>query len=375
MPVHEALKYAGEFCEKVSVSYTGRSGAPLLFGQMPEVLKPLTLFLTYQQHQLGLLRNSFVLGMENAKAGNVGSAVKAFGALAGIQALQTGLFGLGGVAFSSLYDDMLYLMEQAGMPLNLPTTKEIGRKVDRWLDPAFGQKNIATLGITSELLGYDVSSSGKGVSMQASTAVMQTAATMLEAAVLSGKWALGKTVNPEFYPTKKETYEFAKTLPGSLKGTAEYLIKEDSLSDIVKVALGEKQDKGVSGKDVNLPTYDRTPAEARMRMAFGLVSNHEAQANITENIFNQKQAIIAQKIQHVDQLIKEGGLNDKQLQAAILDLAIDTNQMPATVVQQIINYKLSQQKTPEQRRFQPGSVKGLMDFQQYREIRGQEPKQ
>lgn len=369
MSHQEALKYAAEYADKVSVPYSERAGAPLLFGMAPDALKPITMFLTYQQHQLGLLNNTIKLTIENSRQGDYAAASKAVSALVAVQAMNVGLFGLGGAAFAQLYDALAYMVDWPGV-------KELGRKFDRgFLDDVYskmglkGKSDLATFGAISEALGYDLSGSGSGVSISVSTAFPRFLQMVAQGAVLAGKFVGGK-MNERWQPTDKEIWDWANTLPQNVRGYVEYALKHDKDS-LIEVMTKANQDRRV-GKDINLPLDGyRTTTEAKMRLAFGVLSTQERQQQLTENIDNMHEQKIKERVTQYNQLIKEHKFSSEEFNKAVNDLYTLAGQAPATTINIIKEFEKQKVMTQEERRFKGSTIGGMLPYQRYQKYQEQ----
>jgi len=357
----DALKYAAEFTDKVAVPYSTRAGAPIFFDKLPNVARPMTMFLTYQQHQLGLINNSIKLATSNLNQKNYGSAVKAIGSLVAFQAMNVGLFGLAGGAFTQLWDLFAYMFDFRG-------TKEVGRIMDRKFfdEPAkalgINGSDLMAFGALSQMTGYDISGSGSGVSVNVSTAFPRFISQVALGAVLAGKFAAGKTINPDMQPTDKEVWDWAQGLPVNLRGSAEYLIK-----------MGGDDFKRRVGKDINLPLDGyRTETEANVRAVFGLLSLQEKHQQLTEGFDNTHEQKLVKKVEHINQLLKERKYTEKEKLEAVRELADLMGVMPATVVSMIVNQDKQATKTQAQRRFS-GSLSGEKRYQRFQEYQEQQP--
>lgn len=359
MSHQEALKYAAEYTDKVSVPYSQRAGAPLLFGEVPDILRPLTMFLTFQQHQLGLLNNGIQLTKAAYRGKNYGAMSKVIGSMLAVQAFNMSLFGLGGLAFSQPYDVLAYLWD-------LPGVKELGRTFDRkFFDDimkSMGKEgsNLAAMGALSEFTGYDLSGSGSGVSINVSTAFPRFIQMAWQGMLLSGRAGLGN-IDSRWKPTDKEIWEWANTLPQNVRGVVEYLLRHDKAEFMRRV-----------GKDINLPLDGyRTTTEQNMRLMFGVLSTKERQQQLDESIYNTHEQKIKEKVARYDQLIKENKFNSQEFNEVVQELYELTGQSPATVVNIYKEYEKQKAMTQEQRKFKNGSLGGLMPYQRFQKFQEQ----
>lgn len=364
MKHEDALKFAGEFTDKVAVPYSMRAGAPLLFSQVPAPFRSLTMFLTYQQHQLGLLNNSLQIASANKAMGNYGAVVKAYSSLAALQALNVSLFGLGALPFSGMYDGAAYLMKLMGI-------KEMGRLFDRFLDdkiPGFKDKNFMSMGAISQMVGYDVSSSGSGVNIMMSTVGPRIIEHIATASVLGMQWARG-IFDPAKQATDKELWEWASTLPGSVKGHAEFLIR-GGWGDAARGAMKSH----VISKDINKPlAEERTPAETAIRVWTGLETVQAKQAQVSESIYNQKIQQNREVVDRILQLDKEGKLVGKELAKAHSEIARMYGTDPDTAIRVIVQAREEALKTQDQRVVKGATLADLLNYQLHQNIRKQEP--
>lgn len=357
----DALKYAAEFTDKVAVPYSTRAGAPFFFDKMPGIARPMTMFLTYQQHQLGLINNSIKLAANNWNQKNYGSATKAISSLIALQAMNVGLFGLAGGAFTQLWDLFAFMFDFRG-------TKEVGRIMDRKFfdEPAkalgINGSDLMAFGALSQMTGYDISGSGSGASFNVSTAFPRFISQVALGAALAGKFVYGKTVDANKLPTDKEIWDWAQGLPVNLRGNAEYLLR-----------MGGKDFKRRVGKDINLPLDGyRTETEANVRAVIGLLSLQEKHQQLTEGFDNTHEQKLVKKVEHINQLLKEGKYTEKEKLAAVRELADLMGVMPATVVSMIVNQNKEATKTQAQRRFS-GSISGEKRYQRFQEYQEQQP--
>ncbi len=322
------------------------------------------MFLTYQQHQLGLLNNSLQIASANKAMGNYGAVVKAYSSLAALQALNVSLFGLGGLAFSGMYDGAAYFMKLMGI-------KEMGRLFDRFLDnkiPGFKDKNFMSMGAISQMVGYDVSGSGSGVNIMVSTVGPRIIEHIATASVLGMQWAKG-IFNPTKQATDKELWEWANTLPGSAKGHAEFLIR-GGWGDAARGAMKSH----VISKDINKPlAEERTPAETAIRVWTGLETVRAKQAQVSESIYNQKIQQNREVVDRILQLDKEGKLVGKELAKAHSEIARMYGTDPDTAIRVIIQAREEALKTQDQRVVKGATLADLLNYQLHQNIRKQEP--
>ncbi len=369
MSHEEALAFGGKFADMVSVPYSKQLGTPSIISRMPIAGTAITMFTTYQMHMLGLLRQQLAILGESARGKNPAATSQALGSMVGLQLMNIGFFGLGGLAFVQNWNEIVKLVNTI-FKTDYATSQEWGREIDAKVkEHGVDTGNLFARGAVSNQVGFDISSSGSGPALQAPTAAVNAYATLIQGAILTGRWASGSP------PTQKEQWEWARNLPKTVQGPMEYMIKNNWVyDDVVKTVMGEKKDFSAT-KDINMQGIERTRAQTLLRLSFGLKSNAEAAYNQSEAIDITKQAQIKNKVNYLMQRLKETPASKfgPVQRGWVNELAQIAGSDPDEVVDAIINYKQKTKMTPDQRRAQHlESIGGIKKYQQFEEQRSLE---
>lgn len=371
----DAIEYAGRVSKEVSVPYGGESGAPLAFGKLG-AMRLMTTFMTYSQHMLGMHHNQVSM-MWNAKNG--AAKANALGSLVGVIGLQTMLYGIAGVPFMQNYDQIAFW---AGKWFNkaFPSSKEIARYGDKALSEHVGteiSKDLLTFGLASKYqtraasLGYlgdmDLSGSGSGANISMSTVALKTAQTVIDATLLAEKTGHG-FLDPTKAPTKKEIGEWVKTLPTLSKTTTNLLyLNNDKFSDVVKFAMDLEGAKPVHRPNYREPTKNgeviKNPQEVRITL-FGGSPLEQRQGEITEQVIARKEAVIRNKLDHLEQLAKEAPATKKEFFIQELaKLRPETGLDVEAVTRAVMKFEKEKQLSPEARQIinLSPTLKGIRD--------------
>lgn len=360
----DALRMGGKFADLVSVPYSKQLGTPALLAQLPVVGSVLSMFMTYQLHQLGLLKQQFEVVKQSSYTGNPKALAYSMGSMLGLQAMNISLFGLGGAALVQNWDQIVKAVNTI-FKTDFKTSKELGRDLNQLAqEHGVNLHHVLEHGAISEGIGYDISSSGSGPGPQLPDAVAEGVAQLIAGAVLTGRFFTNVP------PTQKEKWEWAKTLPKSVQGMAEYAIKEDHFSDVVAKAMGEKKDYSVDPKDINDPgDYERTQRDVMVRLLTGLKSVGETSTNTTNALFNIGEANIKNLSSYQIQWLKEnltkwGPREDKIL----LDLALTTGANPRDTITSLIDYFKNNRLSTEEKlalKIHAGELEGIFRYQRF----------
>lgn len=363
-PHEEALKAAGRFTDMISVPYSREFGAPTMLSKIPVVGSALSVFVTYQQHMLGLLNQQLALTSRSVKEANPKALGTALTTMASTQAVNIALFGLAGMAGMSNWDAIARLLN-SWFGSDVLTTKELGRVLDDTLaQNGMDTSSVFSHGYASQVLPGqpDITGSGSGPGWALPTAAFSAAGTALAAAILTTKKFSDRP------PSKKEVWEVTRTMPKIPQTFFEYALKNDHLEDIWKTWIGEKPDYSPM-KDINLPGQLRTLQETRMRMSFGVKSLREQDFNTSVAITNMKEQRIRDRTNKAIQLLKEGKLSPEQEQKIYNDLAMDAFVMPEQVMDAVIEYEMKKRMTEDERKALGGTT--LQGFRKYEEYNKQ----
>jgi hypothetical protein len=346
MPKQEALNAAAKEANKISVPYDADVGAPTLLNKLPAVAKPIVMFMTYNQSQLGLFHESL---RTVARAGKVGPKAMA-DALAGLLAIQatnvTLLGGLGGAVYLKNWDDAARAFNKA-LGSDLPTADVLARHFGG-LSGSASVNKILNYGATSTLLGADLSNSGQGAALQGAFAGYDMTLALAGFALLGLKKATYGEV------TKKEAWDAAQKLPPQIKGVLEHLIKAKNYADIAKKFTGEMKDYKPMPGDIEEKHSDRTLKEVWINSG-GMNSLEQSDAATTEQITKMKDQSRAAEVSHKLQVLKEGNVSSKRRDQLVDDLLVQLYKTPEEVIGAIIRHETNKATTEELRKAKDAS--------------------
>lgn len=368
MSKQEALALAGRFADLVSVPYSKQLGAPSLLARLPIVGTAMTMFLTYQQHQFGLIHQQFTMTKESVKAGNAHATAYALGSMVGLQAMNVSLFGLGGLVMMDNWNDAVHAINNF-FKTNFPNSQDMGRHIDKFLkDKGIDTFHTFAHGAVSENIGYNISSSGSGASMHSSTAVFEGIANIVAGAVLLSRELTG--YKP---PTKKETWEWARQLPKSIQGPLEFIIKEKHFGDVLDKIQGKMQDT-TAMKDINDDGIPRTPRDTLIRLLTGLKSTSETAFNSSVNINTQNKAQLKAKMDYYLQWLKENPGPSERKSQFLTEMAREAAKDPASTIDSIMDYRMKNKLKPDIREGMGdmNSLEGMMNYKRYLQERQME---
>lgn len=364
MPEEAAIHAAGAFGKTISVPYSAEVGQPVVINRLPTMIKPLVLFSTYNAHMISLASQGFRILSEAVSSRNPSAIVHAMAGLASVQAINVGLFGLGGLVMTKEYNDITkFINETFGTAI--PDTTWMARKIAGW---AGTKGDVLENGALSRTMGYDVSGSGQGANMSMPLAGLDAIKSIGEAAILALRYA-GSQAGVGQKPSKAETWEWAKTMPSQWRGAVEYMIKEPSMKDMVSKLYGETKDWSVGhnsqgGQDINALGLPRTHSQTIIHALTGMIPNQEAEANKSLKIEKQQKAEEEFDAGKTIQRLKEGNMSQAEQSKAILMLSQKWWKDPGSIIDQMINAKMNQSMSDEQRRGM-GATKDLESMEWY----------
>jgi hypothetical protein len=362
MSERDAIEWAGRMSKEVSVPYGAETGSPLAFGKMG-ALRPLSTFMTYGQHMLGLHRNQIAL----MKQGNAKVRATAFNSMASTIALQAMLYGIAGIPFMSNYDQIAYIVAKF-FGFDMPSSKEIARNGDVKLEKYIGKElsqNLLTFGLASKyqarlvtagyLGDFDLSGAGSGAGFTVSTAAARMLGLTWDMALLSGKAVAGLT-DPAKAPTKKDIAEVVKQLPTAPKNFAQMtILSKDPFSDILATAVPMYQWKHpLHRPNRTEPTQYGSKRESVVEARTALYGGNplaQRQGEITEQIIARKEAIIKDQLDNLVQHMKEAPRTEKGYYLKKLEKLVSTTgvDLEATV-NAVMKFEMEKGLTPEGRR-------------------------
>mgnify|MGYP000107722397 FL=1 len=364
MPEAQALASAGKFADQIGVPYSKGMGVPTALANASVVPQLFSLFASYNLHMLGLINHQIAISQAGIKTGKFNAAQKGVNSIIGLQALNTTLFGLAGMALVQNWDDLVYVANKY-FGTEWKTSSEFARKMDAKL----GTKGLLTHGVISQQLGYDIASSGTGPSIQAPTASLRLFEMLVGGMVLGGKW-----ITDDAKVTKEETWNWAKGLPRPYATVAEYLIKNDHFSDVIKQAQGLEPDYSPS-KDINLPGIERTKTETLIHMLSGLKSVREQDFNLSNRIFQSNEQRMQNEFNHYVQHLKEKPFFGPKEKEMLLEFAQKAGHDPDEALRAVVEYQQQKKMTPDQRvGTKADSLLGAKRYQRWQEQRALEGK-
>jgi hypothetical protein len=385
----QAREYAGRVSREVNVPYDPETGSPLAFGRMG-ALRPLTTFMTYQQHMLGMHRQQLSLMYQGAKQGKWDVAGNAGLAALSMVGINTLLYGLGGMTGMATYDQIAYWLSKAGY--DFPSAKELGRKLDVTLQPYLGKelsKDLTTLGLASKyqlmamsggyLNGIDQAGAGSGPTFQISTAMMRMLGIAIDTTLLSTKAVQG-IFDPVKAPTKMEIQEWAKALPAQQRSLVQMMLNNNNttFSDVMKslVPMMELDKKTYRpNRDPSQRGEPRVDARELRTSVFG-TPLEQKQGDITEQIIARKTAYYKEIIKGLEQKYKEAAFKDKGLVVKeLMKIQPETGIDMTAVTNAMMEYEADKNLTPTQRVFKNFSptMKGVADYNLRQKVRTQQP--
>jgi hypothetical protein len=370
----EALQAAGKLTDMVMVPYDKGVGAPLAMGRIGYIGRTFIMFATYMSHMLGYMNHMLQVSMDVAKNPVALSAMA--GTFLGMNLMNMALFGTNGLVGMQNWDQLAYWLDHT-FDLHMMQSRELGRYLGNKLEDMGapkGTKKVTTYGGPSTAIGYDISGSAQGASIQIPFAGIDAALTLGGAALLATK-NMGNVRRP----SAKDQWAIIRGLPSTpLRGSAEYLMKYSSMSkegSWIEKLSGDKPDYSITGAD---PSQDkgikRTQTEIIMN-TLGLKSLREKDMNTSISIMRREQSAQKLQVTEILQLLKEGaGSKDEQIKLR-KELFTRYNKDPMATMQEINKYQLENKLTVEQKQRMniKNNRESIQNYNRYKELRKDEP--
>jgi hypothetical protein len=386
MSKEEAMAAAGKFTDMVAVPYNRAFGSPSIVAKLPVVGNVLSVFMTYQQHMLGVLDMQLKLLGRSMKEGDVKAAGSTLGSMASMQAINFALFGIGGISLMNNWDSIIKGIN-ALVGEDFYTSKELGRLIDQWAeDKGVNTGGFATYGGASKLLGmgtgsagYDISASGSGVGLMLPEVAFSALSLALSSATLGVRQAMGTPI------TQKDKWEVVRTMPKMYQTFFEYGMKNDHLQDIVDQVIGKKPDYSLP-RDPNMKGFKRNQKsgllkewtgleeDTFMKLTTFLRSLEEQDYNITNQLDRMKNQNIQKEAQRNLQILKEatGKWGEKE-QRAVDFLTKEALMHPLEVANAIADYRKEGQLSVEEKKaLGVNTLQGIRKYQQHQQLQQME---
>lgn len=348
MAHEDALKAAGRFSDMVAVPYDKAVGAPVLLSKTGMLGNMLSMFMTYGQHQLGMMSNQVrTMGLA-AKMKNPKAFVEAMSAAASLQALNMALYGIGGIAFASNYESLvnyfnqMYGTQEGGtiLPSLKAWMKDLTDGQDEWV------QNTAMFGVPSTALNFDFSGSGSGAGINAPTASWNAA----EFGGLGIYLALSNMINPvDKKPTNKDWHNWIKRSSPQWKPHLEaFILDKPVYSNALKGLMNKPtNDFMPMPQDPNVPLEARNPEDSIAHL-FGRTPR-ESKAYIDLATYKRLKDADNLDVSRMVQILKEGNLPEKILWEVASKLVSKHYKDPDALVQELKNYEMEKSLTMSNR--------------------------
>lgn len=355
MPKDQALKAAGKFSDTISVPYSTDVGAPIITSTGGAGGRAMSMFTTYNFHQMGLLAQQQRILAMTGKSGTA-AAHAMMGSMGMLATLGT-LFGVMGLPFVANYDDIVRFLGQK-FGVNMPTAREGVKSLLKDHDEL---QKLVGYGLPSYITGFDISSSGSGPSVQAPTAFLSGIGYGGTGLYLLARSLMG----PDKAPSQREVKQWINQQPPQWRPYYETFATKDNPWAVI---FNDK-DTGIIPlhSDPNMKINDRTAGDAWAHLVGG-VSVNEAQQRDAVSIAERQKSVDTTNVGWMLQSLKEGNLPQEQKQQILNQLMTRYWTDPNTVINDLISYQVQKNMTYEQRKAQAAinstqAAKWFLDWQ------------
>jgi hypothetical protein len=287
------------------------------------------------------------------------------------------MYGISGLPFSQLYDQLGFIFSKQGWA-NLPSLKELARTLDEKM-PVVGQYGANTFGLGAQMVSFvasaanepfDLTGAGSGVSYSPFSSVgAKYLEQMAAISVLLLKTAQS-TYDPMKKPTEQQLWDFIRTSPPIIRRGGEMVMKDQLkpmyngklFGEVRELVAGDLVDSILS-KDPLLKERDRTPSEFRTAQ-FGVTPVPEAYDKITENSMARRNSYLEAKIEKYLRLVKEGKKeNSDEALEELMQLAEEAGRNPKELIDSIMRFRKDMNLSAQERRaIRLGSTKSVVEW-------------
>jgi hypothetical protein len=268
LPEKDALNASTRLSKEMNIDYSQELGKPTLFTKLGQWLSPIGMFMQYSFHQMQMIAyQTSVLKRAGAEK-NLLAAKDAMTGLAYNLAMMGVMGGILGLPFAPQINSAIKSAnEEFGWML--PTAVSFARDLTKKMkEHNFGDDvsnfagRVAEFGLYSDVVGFDISGSARGPTLQEPNAFPHFLRLMADLGILGGKMLQPYGVS------NKELNDTIKTMPQSVRGAlSEYISNgrdvgktAESIKDLV---TGQKEDYASMPNDPNLKgTYKRSQADS-----------------------------------------------------------------------------------------------------------------